>query len=96
MTGHFDITEYYSRVLRKKLKTTKYKSLKTISDEVKALFNESFDAANELQLKYDDETGHSLDRKKQKKWDKKIKKMLKSMDTYKNPKLKVNISYLAR
>lgn len=94
--GHFDITEYYSRVLRKKLKTTRYKSLETISDEVKDLFNESFDAANELQLKYDKETGHSINKRKQKRWNKKIRRMLKSMRSYSNPKLKVNISYLVR
>ena len=94
--GHFDITEYYARVLRKKLKTTKYKSLDTVGDEVKALFNESFNAANDLQLKYDKETEHSINRKKQKKWNKKIEKMLSSITAYRHPKLKVNISYLVR
>lgn len=94
--GHFDITEYYARVLRKKLKTTKYKSIETIGDEVRSLFNESFDSANKLQVKYDKETGHSVNRRKQKKWNRKIRRMLKSTNAYRNTKLKVNISYLAR
>ena len=91
---HFDITEYHARLLRKKLKTNRYKSIETISDEVKELFNDAFDNANNMQLKYDEETNHSINRKKQKKWDKKLKKLLNSTSAYRNPKLKVNVSYL--
>ena len=91
---HFDITEYHARVLRKKLKTNRYKSIDTVNDEIRSMFNDSFTKANEMQLKYDEQTNHSMNRKKQRKWNKKIKKLLKKTRSYKHPKLKVDISYL--
>ena len=92
--GHFDITEYHARALRKKLKTHRYKSVETIGDEVQNMFNEAYSRANQMQILYDEQTKHSIDKKKQAKWDKKIKKLLSSLNTYKNPKVKVNVSYL--
>lgn len=92
--GHFDITEYHARLLRKKLKTAKYKSFSTVSQDIQEMFNLSYTSANEMQIQYDEQTRHSIDRKKQKKWDKKIKKLLSSTSAYKNPKLRVDVRYL--
>lgn len=91
---HFDITEYHSRLLRKKLKTHKYKSFDSIESDVKQMFKEASEDANEMQLLYDEQTHHSINRKKQAKWKKKMKKLLNNTNLYKKAKLKVNISYL--
>jgi Bacterial protein of unknown function (DUF922) len=91
---HFDITEYHARLLRKQLKTTKYSSFKLIETEIKKMFNDTFSQANKMQLAYDEQTAHSVNNKKQSKWNKKLKKLLRSTENFKNPKLKVNVSYL--
>lgn len=93
--GHFDITEYHSRLLRKNLKTNRYKGFDTIEQEIRDMFNEASTAANEMQLLYDKQTNHSINQKKQNKWNKKIRKMLSSTSTYKNPRLNVKVGYLS-
>lgn len=92
--GHFDITEYYARVLRKNLKTYKYKSFATIAPDVQRMFNEASKAANEMQVKYDADTNHSINRKKQAKWNKKIQKLLSKTSSYKKTNFKVSIAYV--
>lgn len=92
---HFDITEYHSRLLRKKLKTHKYKNFDTIESDVKAMFKEASQNANKMQIQYDEQTNHSINRKKQAKWKKKMKKLMNATKLYKKSKLKVNISYLS-
>jgi len=91
---HFDITEYYSRLLRKKLKTRRFKSFDTVEREVMEMFNQTFEEASKMQVKYDHDTQHSQNKKKQTKWNKKIKKMLASLNSFKNPIMKVNVNYL--
>ncbi len=93
---HFDITEYHSRLLRKKLKGYRFKSFATIESDVKKMFNQAFDNANKMQVKYDKDTNHSINKKKQAKWNRKVKKLLKSVSAYKNPKFQINISYLTK
>lgn len=93
---HFDITEYHSRVLRKKLKAYRFKSFATIEGDVKKMFNQAFTNANKMQVKYDKDTNHSINKKKQAKWEKKVKKLLKSLKAYKNTKFQINISYLTK
>lgn len=93
---HFDITEYHARLLRKDLKNHTYSSLESIGEDVRNMFEKASNAANEMQLLYDEQTNHSLNKKKQAKWNKKMKKYLSSTSTYKNPIIKVNVSYLNR
>jgi hypothetical protein len=93
---HFDITEYHARLLRKKIKTHDYESVQSIEKEVKQMFDDAFDNAKEMQIKYDKDTDHSLNKKKQAKWNKKVKKLLQKTSSYKNPRIKVNVSYLMR
>lgn len=92
--GHFDITEYHARLLRKNLKSYKYKSFATIAPDVEQMFKEASDAANAMQVKYDHETDHSINRKKQAKWNKKIQKMLSKTSSYKKTNFKVSIAYV--
>ena len=91
---HFDITEYHSRLLRKKLKTHKFKSFADVEPDVMRIFNEASEAANIMQVKYDKDTNHSIDRKKQAKWNAKVKKLLSKTSSYKKTSFKVSIAYL--
>lgn len=93
---HFDITEYHSRVLRKKLKGYRFKTFASIEPDVKKMFNQAFTNANKMQVKYDKDTNHSINKKKQAKWNRKVKKLLKSLSAYKNTKFQINISYLTK
>lgn len=93
---HFDITEYHARLLRKELKAHKYNDVNSIEQEVKHMFQEAFKKATKMQQKYDSETNHSLNKKKQNKWNKRVKKYLQTTGSYKNPKIKVNVGYLLR
>jgi hypothetical protein len=92
--GHFDITEYHARLLRKNLKSYKYKSFASISIDIQRMFDEASDAANEMQVRYDEETNHSINRKKQSKWNKKIKNLLSKTSGYKKQRFKVSIAYV--
>ncbi|MFT4600694.1 MAG: hypothetical protein ACI857_000870 [Arenicella sp.] len=91
---HFDITEYHTRLLRKRLKAHKFKNFASVEPDIMRIFNEASSAANAMQVKYDDETDHSINRKKQAKWNKKIKKLLSKTSTYKKASFKVSISYI--
>ncbi|MBD3638661.1 MAG: DUF922 domain-containing protein, partial [Crocinitomicaceae bacterium] len=53
---HFDITEYHARLLRKEIKTTKYTSFNTIETQIRNMFNETYNEANQMQIDYDKET----------------------------------------
>jgi Holliday junction resolvase-like predicted endonuclease len=58
------------------------------------MFDEASDAANEMQVRYDEETNHSINRKKQSKWNKKIKNLLSKTSGYKKQSFKVSIVYV--
>ena len=91
---HFDITEYHARLLRKNLKSYKYKSFATIAPDIQRMFDEASQKANEMQIRYDEETNHSINRKKQAKWNKKIQKLLNKTSSYKKATFKVSIAYV--
>lgn len=92
--GHFDITEIYSRVLRKTLSETKFKKYDTIGDEVQRIFNSNFNACEKLQDAYDKETDHSKIKDEQYRWNTKISSMLDSLSTHTETELKVDVGYL--
>jgi len=92
--GHFDITEFFSRTLRKTLSETKFKKYATIGDEVAKIFNENFEACDKMQDEYDKETDHSKVKDEQLRWDKKISEMLDSLSTHTETELKIDVAYL--
>ncbi len=74
---HFNISEYYSRKLRNELRTHKF----TSKDEI--LINVIYDniiyELKQTQKKYDIETTHlKFDKVTQKKWDKKVTKLIET------------------
>jgi hypothetical protein len=80
--GHFDITEIFTRKLRKRLVEKKFKS-KTFESEYHSIYENTLKELHSEQEKYDDETEHSIAEKKQEEWNLKITKQLEELDNYK-------------
>ena len=79
--GHFDLTEIYARLLRKKLSEAKV-SGKSATSEVTAIYKKNFAECQKEQKKYDKETKHSLIEDKQKERNADIEKRLKESEKY--------------
>lgn len=88
--GHFDITEIYSRKLRKKLSDYTFKK-KSLKANFMKFYNGNaalLDAEHDL---YDKETDHHRIEEKQKEWDKKIAEQLKELEAYKETNLTLKV-----
>jgi hypothetical protein len=70
---HFDISELYSRKLRKKLSSQKF-TRATLSSELPKIISEFFKQRDQFQDLYDSETNHGTIEKKQKRWEEKVNK----------------------
>lgn len=68
---HFDISELYSRKLRKELSETSY-TRKNIKAKVRAMYRKNNEALNDFQNQYDESTNFSRNREQQAIWNKKI------------------------
>ena len=88
---HFDIAEVYTRKLRKKLSSVKYKDTKKAMPEIQKLYNETFSELKAYQKKYDEETKHSINKDEQIKWNKKIDDELQSLNGFTNGEVVINI-----
>lgn len=75
---HFDITEIFARKIRKELINAAANE-----QEVQNIYFSNARACREFQDLYDKETLHSLHRKNQEVWDKKISDLLASLDQFK-------------
>lgn len=91
---HFDITEIYSRILRKEIQAMKFKKYETIGTEVQQVFNKNSAACEKLQDKYDKETDHSKKEAEQYLWDTRIATMLDSLSGWAKPEFTMDVSYL--
>ncbi len=79
---HFNITEYYTRLLRKEI--VKIGKTKLTENALDSLRNK-FTYENELmQVEYDSITGHNANTKKQRYWELKIDDYLRQTDYYQN------------
>jgi hypothetical protein len=85
--GHFDIREWYARVLRKKLIDTTL----TRSYQVSIIYDKIIKDASIIEDKYDQETQHGVDSVAQYKWDTIIKNKLKEYSAYSITEFQVNI-----
>lgn len=79
---HFDIAEIYARNLRKKLFELKKISNSDLEKKVKEIYHEIISTCIQYQLKYDDETNHSKDKKNQHIWNDRIKEILNQTNEY--------------
>ncbi|MCQ2208768.1 MAG: DUF922 domain-containing protein [Paludibacteraceae bacterium] len=87
--AHFQITEIYSRYMRKEISEIKLKELSDINKEVNQIFNKYSKQSREFQILYDKETKHSQDKDKQRKWEKKVNSLLKETSKYSDTKITV-------
>ena len=86
--GHFDITEIYARLLRKKLNNKRFKKNK-LSREIEFIFDEFEKEKNDYQDLYDKETDHSRNTEKQAEWYLKIEKQLLELEKYSSTEIVV-------
>lgn len=86
---HWDITEYFTRKLRKIY--TEHQSL-SINDSY-IFFNKEYDdmleEENIFQNQYDEETNFSRDKEKQDEWENKIEGLLKEYEDYSNVNIEI-------
>lgn len=81
---HFDITELHARKLRKKLSGIKVEDLsKDPRKELNRLYKNIETERNAMQLKYDRETNHSINREAEASWQIYVRKELKKYGKYK-------------
>ncbi len=79
---HFDISELVVRKMKKKLLTKKYKSIKEIQNFARDAFGECEKERKDLNVAYDKETNHSINKDKQKEWEDKIEAELGEFNEY--------------
>ncbi|MEI6489462.1 MAG: DUF922 domain-containing protein [Bacteroidota bacterium] len=89
---HFDITEMFTRKIRKQLLGSKF-SRATLKSKLEKLFNKNQEQWKEFQEKYDSETEHSKIEKKQLEWQKKVQKELNELDSFSNSELSVYVRH---
>ncbi len=79
---HFDLCEVYARKLRQAIAAGHF----TGADmhKVDKLYEKYSDELNDMQMKYDGETIHSLDTEKQNEWNEKIVKELDELKAFEN------------
>ena len=81
--GHFDIAEIFARKLHMKMKNYKF-NRSTYRQDLKKIYDEILDEKEMWQNTYDEETRHSIDRKKQAAWLEKIAQELTKTKDYAN------------
>lgn len=88
--GHFDLTEIYARLIRKDFTEKKF-SEKTVSKEIKQIFELYENALVKAQQDYDKETEHHKNKENQRSWNKKIRTNLKKLEKYSNPEIIITL-----
>ena len=79
--GHFDIAEIFARKLHKKMSEYRFDK-KTYQKDVNKIYHEILDEKEKMQNDYDKETNHSIRKKEQAEWLKKIAEMLEDYKDY--------------
>lgn len=78
---HFDISELHARMLRKRLELRKF-TVK-VKSEIETIYVQVESQRKAMQKKFDAETDHSRNYKKQKSWEKQITKQLAEYESWK-------------
>ncbi|MCF4101273.1 DUF922 domain-containing protein [Gillisia sp. M10.2A] len=84
--AHFDISEIHARNLRKKLKEISLTGIapKEVSKLLKDLYQVVDQERTEMQLKFDEDTNHSVNTGVEARWEKYIEFELKKLEAYKS------------
>ena len=88
---HFDITEIFTRKLRKILSDTVFKNESIAKKEIPKIIRNNNKIFNAFQELYDKETNHSINKEQQDFWDKKILDELNILKDYKNNIIVINL-----
>lgn len=88
---HFDITEIFTRKLRKILSDTAFKNESIAKKEIPKIIRNNNKIFNAFQEVYDKETNHSINKEQQEFWDKKILDELNILKDYKNNIIVINL-----
>ena len=88
---HADITEVYTRMMRKEIAQSIYKSANSFRKEVVKIYEKKMKEMNSFQRAYDKETNHSIDKEKQNLWDQRINLKLIELKEYSNATLNILI-----
>ncbi len=78
---HFDITELFTRKLRKKLAELEDPCGRN-SGKVQGIYDRNFDEMNRYQKRYDKETKHSINESAQKIWEERVKRELEEFEAF--------------
>lgn len=89
--GHFNISELYSRLLKKKIAETNFTQTEC-RNKLNRLFVQYDEEMDNYHNTYDDETESSMNNEQQKKWEKKIEKQLQELENYKGETLVIRFS----
>ena len=79
--GHFDIAEAFARKLYQQMSEYSFNK-KTFKKDLKKIYEDVTKEKEQMQNDYDNETQHSIIRKKQAEWLKKIEKILEEYEDY--------------
>lgn len=77
--GHFDIAEIFARKLHRKMSEYKF-NRRSYQQDLKRIYQDILDEKEEWQNLYDEETRHSINKKKQAEW---LEKIAEALDEYK-------------
>lgn len=87
---HFNITEYWSRKLKKDIATGRF-TVKNFKQKAIDLQQEANTKCKEMQIEYDTETRHSILKEEQKKWEQKVDDLLKKTEQYSDKKVALTL-----
>ena len=88
--GHFDLTEIYTRKMRREISSKKY-AVKKVNKGIVKIIKKYSQQLNTAQKKYDSQTNHSVIEAEQQKWNKKIEGDLQSSELYSKPIFMVKV-----
>lgn len=78
--AHFDISELHARILREKLEKKKFS--KKVKSEIETIYRQVEQQRKTMQRKFDSESNHSRNEKKEIQWQKYIAKQLADYDEW--------------
>ena len=78
---HYDITELFARKLRKAF--SEYKVSKNVKRDIERIYKRIESERNQMQIRYDKETNHSLITSKQKEWELYVLSLLHDYQVFK-------------
>lgn len=79
---HFDIVEWYCRLMRKQISEMKFRDLKEAEQKVDSLYEVANAKMDALQDRYDEETDGSMNGEKQREWNRKIEKEMAALEKH--------------